>query len=211
MLSRWTNDLRFSPANITRQSRTALAIEFWVRLGFPSAPLLGVPSCRIADTNVVFIANWAPPNSGSPSATISSLRAPRRSTTPRSRSLTSTFTITLAPASRRVRAAALSTANPRRPNTPQTAHADLCWPNASRKKPHRQARTVKSGSNRVNLLVGKHTKGTAANGPACDRNRAWSLRAWVDDLQLPVVKGVACHPLPPVLGLTGFLILRRRV
>ena len=65
------------------------------------------------------------------SATTSNRRSSALSGTPMSRSPTATLTETRPPASRQTRAAALSKANPRRPNTPTFAHAPRWWPRAS--------------------------------------------------------------------------------
>ena len=48
--------------------------------------------------------------------------------TPKSRSRTRAFGVTLAPASRHTWAAAHSTGNPRFPKTPASEHAARCWP-----------------------------------------------------------------------------------
>ena len=77
----------------------------------------GVPSRRRGETSVVSKTTCAPWNSGNPSATTSRRRASTRSMGNKSKSLTITFVMTLAPASRHTRAAAFSKANPRRPKT----------------------------------------------------------------------------------------------
>ena len=87
----------------------------------PDGNSLTVPSRRKAETRVVSMANWAPPNSDSPSATTSRRRPSRWLNGPRSKSSTNTFMDTRAPPSRQIPAMALSTGNPRGPNTPATA------------------------------------------------------------------------------------------
>ena len=74
-------------------------------------------------TMVVSTASWAPWNSGNPSATTSRRLLSKTPGMAMSRSLTKTFTETRPPASRQTRATALSSENPRRPNTPTVAHA----------------------------------------------------------------------------------------
>ena len=66
----------------------------------------------------------APPTRGRPSTRISNLRPSRATGTGRSKSRNMTFVATLPPASRHTRVAALSTANPRLPNTPALAHGE---------------------------------------------------------------------------------------
>ena len=56
----------------------------------------------------------------------------------KSRSRTTTFVVTLAPASRQIFAAANSTANPRLDNSLACAHAARWWPKVSSWRPHRQ-------------------------------------------------------------------------
>ena len=77
-------------------------------------------------TKVVSTASCTPPKSGSPSATISSLRAVGMG---RSTSLTIMLTMTLAPPPQQIRGAALSTANPRRPGgqtVQEDGHMNTC-------------------------------------------------------------------------------------
>ena len=69
----------------------------------PSSPAhraCGVPSRRRGETSVVSRATCAPWNNGNPSATTSRRRASTRSMGNKSKSLTMTFVVTLAPASR---------------------------------------------------------------------------------------------------------------
>ena len=105
----------------------------------PSSPAHRVPSRRRGETSVVSKATCAPWNSD-PSVTTSRRRASTRSIGNKSKSLTMTFVVTLAPASRHTRAAALSKANPRRPKTPASAQPARWWPRTSRRRPHRQER-----------------------------------------------------------------------
>ena len=100
------------------------------------------PSRVNGHTRVVSMASCAPRNRGKPSTT-SSLRSSTLLNTGKSRSRTKTFVLTLPPASRQIRAATFSSGNPRRPNTPATGHADRWWPRQSRRRPHRQDRTVR--------------------------------------------------------------------
>ena len=74
----------------------------------------GVPSRHKSETSVVSKTTCASWNSGNPSATTSRRRASTRSMGNKSKSLTITFVVTLAPASRHTRAAAFSKANPQR-------------------------------------------------------------------------------------------------
>ena len=77
------------------------------------------------------MASCRPPWSGRPSATTSRRRASAMGA-PRSKSRTKMLVVTRAPASLQIRAAALSTANPRLPNTP--ARAACCTMVATRVK-----------------------------------------------------------------------------
>ena len=77
-----------------------------------AAPLLGLPSRRKGDTNVVSIANWAPCHKVNPSAITSILRPSRPLKAPTSRSRTKALGVTLAPASRHTWAAAHSRETP---------------------------------------------------------------------------------------------------
>ena len=70
----------------------------------------------------------APWNSGKPSATTSIRQASTWSIGSKSKSLTITFVVTIARASRHTRAAALSKAHPRRPRTPASAQRARWWP-----------------------------------------------------------------------------------
>ena len=88
-----------------------------------------LPSLCNALTTVVLIANWAPPNSGSPSATTSKRRPSASSTKPNSNSRRKTFVVTLPPASRQILATTLSRAHPLLPKIPVRAQAAWWWPN----------------------------------------------------------------------------------
>ena len=68
--------------------------------------------------------------------------------TKRSKSRTNTLVATRAPASRKIRAPTLSTANPRLPNTPARLHAARWWPKESRRRPHRQVRETRGRGRR---------------------------------------------------------------
>ena len=65
-----------------------------------------------------------------------------------SRSRTKMLVVTLLPASRQMRAAALSSANSRLPNTPARAQGARWWPRASRRRPHLQKRREKGRGRR---------------------------------------------------------------
>ena len=95
------------------------------------------PSQCNADTRVVSSASWAPPKRGKPSARISSRRLSSELGSARSKFRRNAFVTTLPPASLQMRAPALSTANPRRPNAPALAHAARWWPKTSRGRSHR--------------------------------------------------------------------------
>ena len=94
--------------------------------------LLAFPSRRIGETIVVSMANCAPLKRGRPSTTTSKRRLSTCLSGRRSISCTLTFTVTRPPASRQTLAAALSRANPRRPNTPR--HRTSCAMVATRVK-----------------------------------------------------------------------------
>ena len=117
-----------SPANTTSLARPPrptnsgyVPLCFAERAATPLTCVLGlvVPSRWIGLTIVVSMASWAPLKSGSPSATTLPSNTP---TTPKSKSRTKTFVLTLAPASWQMRAAAVSKGNPLRPKMP-TKHA----------------------------------------------------------------------------------------
>ena len=102
---------------------SALSHQLWVCGLFPSprflqratparlsAPLLGLPSRRRGDINVVSTASWAPCHKVNPSAMITSILRPSRPLkAPTSSSRTQAFGVTLAPASRHTWDAAHST------------------------------------------------------------------------------------------------------
>ena len=107
--------------------------------------------------------------------------------TGRTRSRTNKFVATRPPASRQIRAAALSTANPRLPKTPTCAHEARWWPKESRRRPHRQMREAGGNGRRRRLnnntlkswdsILQRGLDGTAAKlipaaGPLCDLNNA---------------------------------------
>ena len=165
-------------------------------------------------TRVVSTANWAPRNKGKPSTTPSSLRWSMLSNMARSRSRTSTLVLTRPPASRQTRAAAFSSGNPRRPNTPATGHPDRWWPRLSRRRPHQQERTVRGRGRRrrrrnnnlktcdfmrETLWYGMLMDGAEASGPPCDRRSAfwWSGRpSWKPSKHRSSTSFAAfdCHP-----------------
>ena len=91
-------------------------------------------------------ASWAPWKRGKPSATTSKRRSSNWPPGKRSRSWTLMLVDTLAPASLQMRAAQLSNGNPRRPSTPDVAHAARWWPRESSGWPHRQTAGTRGGS-----------------------------------------------------------------
>ena len=149
-----------SPAKTTRRARErrptnsgcvrSFLRRAWAKM-MPSmfaVPGLAVPTPRMGDTRVVSIASCAPPYRGNPSTRTSNRRASWAFGRARSISLTMTFTATLPPASRQTRAAALSTANPRLPNSPALEHAARWWPQGSSERPHRQKRNERGSGRR---------------------------------------------------------------
>ena len=89
---------------------------------FSAAPRIALPSRCRGHTNVVSMANWAPPWRGGPSATTSKRLLSTTLCWNRSKSRTKTFERTRSPPSRQTLAAADSSAHPLRPNTPAVAH-----------------------------------------------------------------------------------------
>ena len=83
----------------------------------------------------------------------------------KSRSRTMTFVVTRAPASRQTRAAALSNAKARRPNTPAPPQAARWWPRGSRRRPHRQKR--EEGGRGCQRRRNKSTRNTEESNRAC--------------------------------------------
>ena len=180
----------------------------------------GTPSRRMGLTSVVSTANWAPLNSGRPSTTTSTRLLSSTPPTPWSKSRRKTFVRTRPPASRQMRADAVSRGNPLRPRIPTTEHAERWWPKLSRRRPHTHERAV-NGSWRRNLQsnrmrkgcgsirheqsVGNTVKGIDARGPPCDRNNVASLfeRVGSNPSQNCVSTTrdtVACHPFLGWLG-----------
>ena len=95
--------------------------------------------------------------------------------------------VTRPPASLHIRAAALSSANPRLPNTPAREQAARWWPKESSKRPHRQTRREKGrgirrrrnrrtrkscGSMRVKMLLGVTVRATPLPVPLWDLTKA---------------------------------------
>ena len=75
---------------------------------------------------------------------------------------TNTFTATRPPASRQTLAAALSTANPRLPNTPALGHTARWWPKESRGGPQRHKRKKRgSGRRRRRRKSTRNSRGNA--------------------------------------------------
>ena len=122
--------------------------------------------------------------------------------------------MTLPPASRQTRAAALSRAKPLRPNTPETAQADRWWPKASSGWPHRQAdedrgrgrqrrrRRSARNADASNLNrgdVGEASNGTPAIGPDWDHRLLGVRQAWHKTMsEEAILNCLACEELPSV-------------
>ena len=127
----------------------------------------------------------------------------------------------LPPASRQTRAAALSNANPRRPNTPANGHAARWWPRESSGRPHRQVNEDRGkGCQRrrrnstlnswdwkvVSAERGKLVKGRPAIGPCWERRRACSGCASVGQTDRAkktfstTSEAFCCHPFLLKLG-----------
>ena len=96
----------------------------------------------------------------------------------RSKSRTHTLVDTLPPASRHIRAAAFSTANPRLPRTPAVAHDARWWPY---QKEATSASCASLSSNTLNawesIRAGTVEKLMPASGPLCERRSALSSSA----------------------------------
>ena len=122
-----------------------------------SVPRSTGPSRESGDTNVVFIAKWAPPCSVRPSATTSNLRVRQQVHVP-----DHTSVHTLAPASLHTLTAAPSSGNLLLPRTPDVAHADRWWPRASSGRPHWQER-AETGRGRWRRRKRSTLKGWASN------------------------------------------------
>ena len=167
---------------------------------------------------MVSTTSCTPPNRGSPSATTSSLLLSMTLGGLRSISRTKRLVVTLAPPSLQMRAATLSTENPRRPRTPTLEHAARWWPKTS-KRPHRHRREERGRGRRsrlerstlkrwestlVSQVDGAAAKGVPARGPLCDRSMACSCSARVAmrrplNCSSVLVDASCCHPdlVPP--------------
>ena len=130
-----------------------------------------------------------PTENGQP-ATTSNLRLSATTGRGKSRSRTRTLVVTRAPASRHTRAAAFSSAKPRRPNAPVLVHDARWWPNESIGRPHRHKHRENGNGRRrrrsrmvlkrcggifVISVVGGTVNANPALGPPCDRRIARSL------------------------------------
>ena len=121
-----------------------------------------------------------------------------------------TFVVALAPASLQTRAAALSTACPRRPKILAREHAARWWPNGSIWRPHRHTRDVRGKGRRMRRrrrilnnwgcrtairgLVGTHVNGAPVMGPLCNRTCSWlARRASTRHPETPVQLGMLPH------------------
>ena len=136
-----------------------------------------MPSPRKTDTRLVSTTSCTPPNKGNPPG-MTPILLPRWFNTPKSRSLTRTLVLTRPPPSRQMRAGALSTAKPRRPNTPVVAHADRWWQERQRDG-HTDTRVQTNEgktteSNRVSRLVEMQTKSSTERGPSWESTIACS-------------------------------------
>ena len=140
--------------------------------------------------------------------------------TPRSSSHKNTLVRTLPPASRQMRAAAVSRGNPLRPRIPATEQAERWWPKLSRRRPHTHERAVKEsgrrnlrssrmrkgcGSIRHERSVGNTVKGIDARGPTCDLIKVASLFESVGSKpsqnRVSTTRDTAaCHPFLGWLG-----------
>ena len=188
---------RVWPSRVRRYTRS-----FLLRAARKAAPsslaqrLCGTPLRLKGDIRV---------KSGRPSATTSNRRANARWGGSRSRSRTSTFVDTRAPAFQSI------------PPTTQhpCAQAARWWPLGSSGRPYRQKREEggtgsqrrrrssmrnKEESSLDKRDVGKHKNGTPANGPPCDLKSACSvtesLGLTVPSMRIPRTGSVAvrCHP-----------------
>ena len=183
--------------------------------------LRGAPSALTGLTKVVSIANCAPWKRGKPSATTSRRRSSNWPPGKRSRSWTLMLVDTLAPASLQMRAAQLSKGNPRRPSTPEVAHAARWWPRESSGWPHRQKADERGsghqrrrrrrmrkhcGSKRDAGDVGEQWNGIPAMGPCCERASACSVGPNLGHTTLwkkvpsMVEEAKDCHPMREILG-----------
>ena len=173
----------------------------------------------------------APPKEGNPSTTTSKRRL-SVARTGRSKSRIVRLVPTRPPASRQMRAAALSSANPLLPKTPALAHAARWWPNESIGRPHlqvckdrgngkrrRRKRTIRKrwGGICVKKPVGTTDKAVPAPGPAWDRIIAlfWagkrSKRTWSRNCRSTLEAASCCHPCrtPPGSNSSGSRIAGR--
>ena len=183
----WVSDDQLPPTSMARSRRRA-------RPDTPTSSRQVASFLRRAAASATPLVCAAPPNNGKPPTTTSNLRAMAALGTARSRSRTM---VTLLPASRQVRAAALSKAHDVLPSTVQ-AQAAQWWPLASNGRPHRQLRKIKLrgnwrrrrrstrnkwGSNCVTRHVGHVDNARPAPEPA------WDLAKRSPVLELPVHLG----------------------
>ena len=112
---------------------------------------------------------------------------------------------------------------PNRPNTPATGHADRWWPRQSRRRPHRQERTMRGKgwrrrrkksnlkdweSMRDTLSIGMLMNGAEARGPPCDRNKAFCGSVRVPNKRAKLLASTlrAAWDSQPALGWFGFIL-----
>ena len=108
----------------------------------------GCPSRVNGETNVVSIANWAPPHRFKPLAMTSIRLSSWRRRCSRLRSATRVLVVTRAPASQQMVAAARSKGTPRPRKIPACGHAARWSPKGSRVRRHRHWRADKGRGSR---------------------------------------------------------------
>ena len=122
------------------------------------ALLLGWPLLVRGETRVVSMASWVPFHSGSPFAITSIRLSSWWWTAWIFKSAMRVFVVTLAPASRQMRAAACSRGPPLLRNTPDLAHAAWWSPSWSTVRRHLQERWEKGNGSRRRLNMSKRNK-----------------------------------------------------
>ena len=149
-----------SPDNSGHVLTLRLLAALSATLSLVAAPALAVPSLLAS------MASSAPPNSGRPSATTSRRHPSNLSKSPRSMLWTNMLVVTRAP-SQHMRATTLSTAKPRRPNTPAIAQAAPWWPRTSSGRPHLQLRCDKGSGRRRREQQNTETLWLNPEQPVC--------------------------------------------
>ena len=132
------------------EATAAATGELWIDPLFVAASVVQCRSCISAmamsglafqvrgETRVASTAIWHPPHKGKPFAMTSIRRSSRVWTLGMFKSATRVWVVTLAPASRQMRAAARSSGPPRLRNSPDCAQADRWSPSVSRVQRHQQ-------------------------------------------------------------------------